>query len=293
MTVAAVLILKNEAAMIRPCIESLRGVDEIVAMVDIKSTDATADILREMSADYPITLGFREWHDDFSRARNEALGAVTSDWCLNIDADETLCPDGVALVRQAIARTQRNALQVRMQWNHGTHHHFFPRLIRRGVRYKGRAHEFPEAGPADPSGVVIFCGRSPAHETDPQRSVRILSKAYAENPNDPRTLYYLAREHWYRKEYHIALPLFQQCSKLSRFAAERADARLYSARILWGLRRGEEARDECLRALAANANSKEALLLMAEMSFPKNAEAWKRFADVATNEDVLFVRGVG
>ena len=69
-----------------------------------------------------------------------------------------------------------------------------------------------------------------------------------------------------------------------------ADAWLMLARCLWQLRRGEEARDCCLQAIKINADFREALLFMVEMSGPKNRERWRLWSSLATDEDVLFVR---
>ena len=52
----------------------------------------------------------------------------------------------------------------------------------------------------------------------------------------------------------------------------------------------DDARDACAQSLIINANFKEAILLMAEMSWPKNGAQWRKLADNADNSDVLFVR---
>lgn len=289
MMLAAVLILKNEEAMIRRCIESLRYVDEIVCAVDSTTHDKTREILQEMSASFPIKWKEQKWPGGFAAARNDALEMTDCEWRLNIDADEVLAEDGAAAIRK-VMNTRLNAINARMQWK-DSHFHHFPRVIRRGVKYEGIAHEAPAAGPAEPSDAVIWCERSPAHDLDPDRALKLLAVAHVEEPQNARTLYYLAREYWYRERFNMALPLFKKCIELSKFAAERADAHLYMARMLWKLNRGNEAREECLMAIGTNANFTEALLFMAEMSNPKNKSAWERFALKATDEDVLFVRG--
>ena len=52
----------------------------------------------------------------------------------------------------------------------------------------------------------------------------------------------------------------------------------------------DAAREACLHAILLNANFREALLWMADMSFPANAAQWRKMAESATNEGVLFVR---
>jgi tetratricopeptide (TPR) repeat protein len=120
--------------------------------------------------------------------------------------------------------------------------------------------------------------------------LRVLSKVVKEEPNSKREKYYLAREYWYRKDYITALYWYDEYLKVSDLQPERADAYLMASRCAWALRQGERARQYCLNAISNNANFKEALLFMAELSWEHNAKNWKKFAEIATNENVLFVR---
>ncbi len=89
------LIVRNEAAVLEPCLASARPfVDEIVG-VDTGSADATPDLIRAAGGkvfDFP-------WIDDFSAARNAALDHCTGDWVLVLDADEELDPESGPLLR--------------------------------------------------------------------------------------------------------------------------------------------------------------------------------------------------
>ncbi len=89
--VVANLIVRNEAAMLGACLESLEGFVDRVVVCDTGSSDNTVDIALAHGAE----VIHREWRDDFGWARNEALDAVgAADWVLWIDADERLvCPD--------------------------------------------------------------------------------------------------------------------------------------------------------------------------------------------------------
>ena len=89
--VVASLIVRNEAAMLGACLESLEGFVDRVVVCDTGSSDDTVDIALAHGAE----VIHQEWRDDFGWARNEALDAVgATDWVLWIDADERLvCPD--------------------------------------------------------------------------------------------------------------------------------------------------------------------------------------------------------
>ena len=74
------------------------------------------------------------------------------------------------------------------------------------------------------------------------------------------------------------------------FKAECADSWLYIARCQWGLEMWEEARESALKAVLLNPNFKEAILFIADRSFQREKEVWNKFADIANNDQCLFVR---
>lgn len=85
--VSAVLITLNEEKRIRPTLESLRWVDEIVVL-DFQSTDRTAEICREYT-----DRVFQEPWDGYVNGRNRALVHASHPWILSVDADERVTPE--------------------------------------------------------------------------------------------------------------------------------------------------------------------------------------------------------
>ena len=83
MSLSAIVITRNEEAMIRRCLESVRWADEIVVM-DSGSTDATLEICRELGARVHVTA---DWPGPGPQ-RNRAIDAASGDWVLALDADE-------------------------------------------------------------------------------------------------------------------------------------------------------------------------------------------------------------
>jgi len=290
MKVSVCMIVKNEEACIAACLESVKEADEIVVL-DTGSTDDTKSVVAALNLpNVRFIKDAYQWCDDFAHARNTSLAYCTGDWILNIDADETLTPGSMATLRAAIAQVKGRTLRLNVKGSGGGSTHRFIRAFRRGVKYVGAAHETPDANDGEECEAEIVYGYSPAHNLDPDRMLRILTKEHAQNPDNARTLYYLAREFYYRKDWHRAVELFEECVKRSSYLAERADAYLYIARICWQIQRGDEARTACMNAITINANFREALLFMATLSFEHNAVRWREFAEHATNERVLFVR---
>jgi glycosyltransferase involved in cell wall biosynthesis len=286
------MIVKNEASCLGACLESVKDADGIL-VVDTGSTDDTPDIAKRYTPH--VSVGEYTWCDHFADARNFALDCIEEVdaedyWVLSIDADETLEPGGIQRIREAISASPlARALSVTMQADGSGDSFTYPRLFRKGVFWKGVGHEAPDAPSQGPANVTITFGYSEAHKQDPERMFRTMTKA-VEVERSPRNLYYLAREYWYRKNYTVAVMLFQEVTLKSQWKPERADAYLYISRCFWALSRGDDAREACAQALLINSNFKEACLFMAELSWDYNAPQWRGMAATADNRNVLFVR---
>jgi glycosyltransferase involved in cell wall biosynthesis len=82
------MIVRNGAATLRDCLESVvHLVDELV-VVDTGSGDDSVSIARS----YGARVIEIDWPEDFSRARNAYLAAARHPWVLSLDADEVLPP---------------------------------------------------------------------------------------------------------------------------------------------------------------------------------------------------------
>ncbi len=86
MTFSLCMIVKNESAVIRNCLDSLKSVMDEIIIVDTGSTDNTKEIVRE----YTTNVYDYVWKDDFADARNFAFSKATGDYIYSADADEVL-----------------------------------------------------------------------------------------------------------------------------------------------------------------------------------------------------------
>ena len=283
-----VLIVKNEEEVLEKCLETVKEADEII-ICDTGSTDKTIDIAKKYTD--KIYTDFI-WCDDFAKARNHAKSKATGRWILSIDADETLQPNGIELIRRAIKDADKYGKRTVDIVMVGGSTFTFPRLFKNIPEFYwlGAIHNYTSIRDDCVSNIKIKYGYSPAHAKDPDRAFRILKKQIESNPSLSREKYYLAREYWYRQDYETAIKWFREYADNSNFVAERIDAYLYIARCYKELNNLSLAHQYCLKAISINTNFKEAILFMAEISGPINSKRWYEFAQKANNHNVLFIR---
>jgi len=108
MQLALAMIVKNEAAHLGHCLDSVRGLVDELVVVDTGSTDGTVAVAQARGA----RVASFPWTGDFSAARNESLRLVTADWVLVLDADEALDAADFPLIRQAVAQDAVSGFQL-------------------------------------------------------------------------------------------------------------------------------------------------------------------------------------
>jgi glycosyltransferase involved in cell wall biosynthesis len=94
---SAVLITRNAASVLEPCLESLVFADEIV-VVDSASSDGTLEIARR----HGVRVVQKEWLG-FGRQKQFAVEQAANDWVLCLDADERVSPELAASIQAALA----------------------------------------------------------------------------------------------------------------------------------------------------------------------------------------------
>ena len=78
------MIVKNEEAVLKDCLDSLQALMDEIIIVDTGSTDHT----KEIAAQYTDKIYDFQWCNDFSAARNFAFSKATGDYIYSADADE-------------------------------------------------------------------------------------------------------------------------------------------------------------------------------------------------------------
>ncbi|WP_319782702.1 glycosyltransferase family 2 protein [Oceanisphaera sp. IT1-181] len=115
-TLAAVLIVKNEAENLADCLATLDWVDEIVVL-DSGSTDDTQAVAESAGARFFVNS---EW-PGFGKQRQIAQSHVQSDWVLWIDADERVTPELKTSIEAALTKPKANTVYSipRLSWVFG------------------------------------------------------------------------------------------------------------------------------------------------------------------------------
>ncbi len=104
--VSAVIITRNAASCIEPCLQSVAFADEIL-VVDSGSTDATLEIARRHGA--------RILHQDwlgYGKQKEFAARQAKNDWVLSLDADERVSEELRHSIQQALVAPRFQACRM-------------------------------------------------------------------------------------------------------------------------------------------------------------------------------------
>jgi len=190
------MIVKNEAAVLGPALQSLAGqVDEIV-VVDNGSTDDGPAIA--------AAAGARVFFDpgDLATIRNRALREARGEWCLMIDADEIVEPQTWGAFARFVreAPHPRGRLQQVSDTAEGIASVWITRVcVNDGqFRYEGRIHEqLVGPGSVGNTGLAVrHSGYTPlalARKGTAERNLTLLRADLASRPGDPYLHYQIGK----------------------------------------------------------------------------------------------------
>lgn len=137
------MIVKNEEANLKECLESVKDIVGEIVIVDTGSTDGTLEIANQYSAKvYQF-----DWISDFSAARNYSLSKCSGDYILYLDADERLKDSSRQLLKELTAQKEHKAYnckilntdEVNNRPSIMTYVRLFPNI--NGIEFVGKVHE--------------------------------------------------------------------------------------------------------------------------------------------------------
>lgn len=205
------MIVKNEAAIIERCLDWALPFIDTWVIADTGSTDDTVDRIERFFAAHSkpgkiVRFPFK----NFAQARNEALTAARTvpgwDYALLLDADMQVDGelDTSALRAPAYKIVQRD----------GTLEYWNTRLLRRDATasYVGVTHEFLSVEGAEnlPGLFVVDRGDGGSKGDKGERDIRLLSEYLTENPQDERSLFYLAQTYRGMGRHHEAIQFYRR-----------------------------------------------------------------------------------
>lgn len=212
------MIVKNESAVIKRCLESVKPYISYWVIVDTGSTDGTQDLIREAMKDVPGELHERPWVN-FAVNRNEALELAKphGDYLMFIDADEYLVPDPGF----HFPKLTSPAYVLK-----GVHEGItFSRIqlvkSRPDLYWKGVIHEYlvvPETSQYGLlAGLSNYSTLEGARSKDPAKFLRdamVLEGELKKNPSDSRAMFYLAHSYRCHGNRHEALKCFKKRTEM-------------------------------------------------------------------------------
>jgi glycosyltransferase involved in cell wall biosynthesis len=285
------MIVKNEEIMLADCLNSIKKADEIV-IVDTGSEDDTIKIIKQFSKDNPkkVILKTFKWIDDFSAARNESLKYCTKDFILIIDADETLEAKGIEKLKRRLKHYDDLTLKLKVQTD--IEQLWSPRLFQngKGIHYSGAIHNQLSTNEGGQLDVEIRSKTSPAHEKDPERTLRILSKELKKDPLNLRNQYYMARECLRFDDIAGSVYWFERRCEVIDWTNEQADALFLLGDCYSRLGRGQIAVETWVKVILINPEFKAAYQSLASSFRGPNQAKWLELAKLAKNTNLLFLR---
>ena len=271
MKVAVYAIAKNEEQNVARWLNTVKDADGIYVL-DTGSTDRTVELLRAGGANvtiWPVDKEFR-----FDSARNSAMELIPLDYdlCLSLDFDEVLA-DGW---REPLNHFTGDAASYTLIFSFdkfGNVTCSYPRFAihkRRGFYWTYPAHEVlvPAREGFDIDHVLpITVVHTPSAPKQPGHYLELLRKGYEENPKNPRSLQYFARELMYCEQYQMANDIFLKHIAVEPHAQFRAESYRFIAHMASVLGQLEVCETSLLRAICEFQDAREPYCELAFLYF--------------------------
>ncbi|HEY3497377.1 MAG TPA: glycosyltransferase [Polyangiaceae bacterium] len=251
------MIVKNETEVLPRLFRSLKDYIDYYVIVDTGSTDDTIELIKREMGGYgiPGEVHEREWVN-FGVNRQQALelavAAGKADWLLFIDADEEL-----AVGDPKFYEKLEPGVSYDLEKHHGHLRYRVPHLVNvKGSRFRweGPVHNYlltlegPQQRAVRKDVWIIYHqhegakSRGVTPEQKYLRDAQLLEDDLSQNPDNPRSQFYLAQS--YRDAGHPerAYVEYKKRARMSKgWAEERYVAQLEAARMTLRLEKPEEA----------------------------------------------------
>lgn len=213
-----VMIVKNEERCLEKCLKAVRNLVDEIYITDTGSTDKTVEIAKRFSAH----ISHFEWGNDFAAARNFSLEQSECEWNLVLDADEYLINGKRKDIEKFLSGEERVGYIELLNTYKESDGEIskskihIPRLIPKGVKYRGAIHEQVDS---ELAGVILpltFDHDGYMQEGKGERNLEILLDELKNDENNPYILYQIAKTLWILKRFNEADEFFERFYKISK-----------------------------------------------------------------------------
>lgn len=205
------MIVKDEASSIERVLRNALPFMDQWAIYDTGSTDGTQDIIRKVAADFPNAVGVLEEgpFNDFSFARNKALSLARSAkpspmYTLMLDGDWYIYDSNNEMrtfLDSKRSAADENGYLMRVNQGNFSLDYWSGRILRTdsGLVYEGVVHEVPNEVLELMLPATVMLNWTATEENQKQSNKRwerdlvLLQQEYARQPNNSRTVFYLAQ----------------------------------------------------------------------------------------------------
>ncbi|WGX97296.1 glycosyltransferase [Nocardioides sp. L-11A] len=237
--IGLMMIVKDEAPVIRRCLDSVRPFVDWWVVADTGSTDGTQDLVREALAGLPGELVERPWVD-FGHNRQEVLDLARAsihrgpdDYALWIDADEQL--RGLPLQRPDLTAS---GYQLQVTYDATRYARLCLVRLADPWRWVGPIHEYltlPGASRGSLAAPTVLVRHDGARAGDPdtyRKDAALIERALEADPGNPRLQFYLGQSWRDAGEPERALAAYaDRVANPAGWDQERWQARYQSARL--------------------------------------------------------------
>ncbi|WP_406395168.1 glycosyltransferase [Streptomyces sp. NBC_00887] len=213
------MIVKNEAAVIERCLAPLRDLIDTWVISDTGSTDGTQQLIRTALTGIPGELHEEPWVDfGHNRTLNIQHARAKADYLLTVDADH--------VIRQEFPLPPLTATSYMLRYEGRTEHRF-KHLLRGDIpwRYEGVTHEYPTTGETDHQEnldalVIEDHADGGSRHQKYERDARLLSAELERDPDNVRTVFYLAQTRRDMGDTEDAITLYERRAQMGGWAEE-------------------------------------------------------------------------
>lgn len=218
------MIVKDEASVIRRCLDSVRPLIDYWVIVDTGSTDGTQEIIREHLKDVHGELHERPWRD-FAHNRSEALTLARGhgDYVLVIDADEIL------QIAQGFELPALTCDSYNIHVLYGGCSYMRRQLVNNSLpwRYEGVLHEYLTCEQARTEELLRGLQTIPFHDGARARDAHtyrrdalVLERALIDDPQNARYVFYLAQSYRDAGDLELALRNYKRRAEMGGWHEE-------------------------------------------------------------------------